>query len=86
MDLKLKGKSVLITGAGSQIGYGRTTAINLAREGCDVAVVDINIEGAKQTAQEIQKMGGKSIAVQIDVRDRTQVENGVKEIISTSAK
>jgi len=35
MDLGLKGKVALVTGAGSQKGMGRAIAVALAREGCD---------------------------------------------------
>ena len=51
MDLGLKDKVALVTGAGSQIGYGKGTALTLAGEGCNVAVVDINLEGAQQTGR-----------------------------------
>ncbi len=57
MDLKLNGKVALVTGAGSQTGYGRKIAVVLAREGCLVVAADINLDGAKQTAAEIQALG-----------------------------
>ena len=48
MDLLFKDKVALVTGAGSQIGFGRETALLLAKEGCDaVAVTDINLEDAE---------------------------------------
>ena len=47
MDLLLKDKVALVTGAGSQIGYGRGIALTLAEEGCDVVVADIDLAGAK---------------------------------------
>jgi len=50
MDLGLKGKVALVTGAGSQIGFGRVIALTLAQEGCDIIVADINLKEAKQTA------------------------------------
>ena len=50
MDLGLKNKVALVTGAGSQKGFGKEIALTLAREGCDVAVVDIDLASAKQTA------------------------------------
>jgi NAD(P)-dependent dehydrogenase (short-subunit alcohol dehydrogenase family) len=40
MDLALKNKVVLITGAGSQKGFGKATALTLSKEGCDVAVAN----------------------------------------------
>ena len=47
MDLGLKGKVAIVTGAGSQIGFGKTIALTLAKEGCDVVVNALYIEGAQ---------------------------------------
>ena len=60
MDLGFKGKVALVTGAGSQIGFGKQIALLLAKEGCDaVAVTDINFDDVKLTAEEIKKLGRK---------------------------
>ena len=48
MDLKLKDKVALVTGTGSQIGYGKGIALTLAQEGCDIISADIDLEGAGQ--------------------------------------
>ncbi len=50
MDLRLNGKVALVTGTGSQIGYGKAIALTLAKEGCDIISADIDFEGAKKTA------------------------------------
>jgi 3-oxoacyl-[acyl-carrier protein] reductase len=81
MDLKLKGKIALVTGAGSQIGYGKEIALTLAREGCVVAAADINLPWAEQTVKEIEKMGFQAFAYQVDVADRQNVDRMVKSII-----
>ena len=81
MDLKLKGRVTLVTGAGSQIGYGRAIAVTLAKEGCDVIAADLNLEWAKQTAAEIENMGCKAMAVKVDVADRSQVDAIVQAVI-----
>ena len=86
MDLKLKEKVALVTGAGSQIGYGRSIAIALAREGCDVVASDIDIEGAKKTASEVQDLGSRSMAIEVDVADRDDVDKMVETILSQWAK
>ncbi len=81
MDLKLQGKIALVTGTGSQIGYGRAIALTLAREGCDVTSADINLTGAQQTAAEINQIGRKSLAVAVDISKRDQVDKAVKSVI-----
>ena len=56
MDLGLNGRVALVTGAGSQIGFGKGMAMTLAREGCDVIVSDIDLEGAEKTVDEIDRV------------------------------
>jgi NAD(P)-dependent dehydrogenase (short-subunit alcohol dehydrogenase family) len=75
MDLGFKGKTALVTGAGSQIGFGREIALLLAKEGCEaVAVTDINLEDVKKTAEAIKKLGGKSIALPADITKKADVD------------
>jgi 3-oxoacyl-[acyl-carrier protein] reductase len=82
MDLGLKGKVALVTGAGSQKGFGKETALTLAREGCDVIVVDIDLEGAKKTAAEIQSIGRKAVAFKMDVTKGAEVNDVIKAALS----
>ncbi|MGD9157649.1 MAG: SDR family oxidoreductase [Desulfobacteraceae bacterium] len=86
MDLKLKDKVAIVTGAGSQIGYGRAIALTLAEEGCNLILDDIDLEGAKKTAAEINSPGRKAIAVKVDVTDRGQVDEMVKTGIDEFGK
>ena len=64
---RLEGKVCLITGAGS--GIGRASALLFAREGARVAVADIDVQAARQTAGEI---GGEAHAEKVDVTDEAQ--------------
>jgi NAD(P)-dependent dehydrogenase (short-subunit alcohol dehydrogenase family) len=81
MDLGFKGKVALVTGAGSQIGFGKQIALLLAKEGCDaVAVTDIDLEGAEKTAEAIRKLGRKSIAVKADVTSKAEVQTMVNKV------
>ena len=81
MDLKLKDKVVLVTGTGSQIGYGKGIALTLAQEGCDIISADIDLDGAKQTASEVEALGRKAIAVKVDVRNRDEVDDMVTKAL-----
>ncbi len=76
MDKVLSGKIALVTGAAS--GIGRAIALRFAKEDAKVSVVDINLEGAKNVAKEIEDLGGKAIAVQCDVGDEEQVSKTVE--------
>jgi NAD(P)-dependent dehydrogenase (short-subunit alcohol dehydrogenase family) len=78
MDLGLKGKVALITGAGSQKGFGKGITLTLAREGCDIIVSDINLQNVELTAMEVKALGRRVLALQADVRNRDQVNEMVK--------
>jgi NAD(P)-dependent dehydrogenase (short-subunit alcohol dehydrogenase family) len=87
MDLGFKGKVALVTGAGSQIGFGKQIALLLAKEGCDaVAVTDINIDDAKLTADEIKKLGKKTMAVKADVTNPADVAALIKKVMDEYKK
>lgn len=74
MDLKLKDKVALVTGAGSQIGYGKAIALTLAEEGCDLILGDLDPEGLNKTADAVRALGRDVIISRVDVTDRTQVD------------
>jgi len=82
MDLGLKGKIALVTGAGSQKGYGKAIALTLAREGCDVVVADIDLAGAKQTAAEIEALGHKSLALKADITSSAELNDMVRAALA----
>ena len=86
MDLGLKGKVAIVTGTGSQIGFGRGIVQVLAGEGCNIVSADMDLDGAKLTAAEAEKMGVKAIAVKTDVRKKDQVEALVKAAITKFGK
>lgn len=67
---------------GGARGLGRGIAIVLAQRGIDVALVDVDIVGAKQTAEEIIHLGRKAIGYSSDVTNRIQLQETVKSILS----
>jgi len=65
---------------GSAQGIGRCIAERLAHDGAAVAILDINDDGARQTAAEIaEKYNVKTWAAKLDVSDREMVENVFKQ-------
>lgn len=87
MDLGFKGKVALVTGAGSQIGFGKEIALLLAKEGCDaIAVTDINLSDVQKTAEAVKKLGSKSIAVKADITNKDEVGAMVKKVIDEYGK
>lgn len=76
--MSLDGKVTIITGAGQ--GIGRTTALRFARDGAKVAVVEINEETGKSTADEIDKQGGEALFVKADVSDHADAARMVQTV------
>jgi NAD(P)-dependent dehydrogenase (short-subunit alcohol dehydrogenase family) len=74
---RLSGKVALITGGGT--GIGRATALAFAREDASVAVAGRRLEKLKEVVGEIEKQGGKAIALECDVTRSAQVERTVEE-------
>lgn len=86
MDLGLKGKVAIISGTGSQIGYGRGIMQVMAKEGCNIVSVDMDIEGAKKTAAEARKLGVKAIALKVDISKKAEVDEMVKATLAEFGK
>jgi NAD(P)-dependent dehydrogenase (short-subunit alcohol dehydrogenase family) len=76
---RLAGKVALITGGAS--GIGRAAAALFAAEGAKVAILDILSEGAESAAHEIEKAGGKAIAIKTDITDPDSVERAVSKTV-----
>lgn len=70
----LSGKVVAITGGAR--GIGRATAAALVRKGCRVAIGDLDLGLAEQTAAEL---GGGTVALPLDVTDRASFERFLDE-------
>ncbi|UXI68691.1 SDR family NAD(P)-dependent oxidoreductase [Tahibacter amnicola] len=68
----MRNNRVLITGAGS--GLGRALALRYARAGWQVGVADIRADRADAVCEEIQALGARGDAFQVDVGSDTSVE------------
>ena len=78
MDLGIRDRVALVTGGARSLG--KADAVTLAAEGCKVAIVDLNAEGAEETAGEIGAAGGRARGYACDIRDSAQVQDAVARI------
>ncbi|WKG01993.1 acetoin reductase [Mycolicibacterium sp. HK-90] len=74
--MTLEGKVALVTGAGR--GIGRGIALRLARDGADVALVDVAADGIDAVAREISEIGSETTTFVADVSDRDSVYAAVE--------
>ena len=70
----MSGRVALVTGGGS--GIGREICVGLAAAGRQVAVADLNLDGAQATASMISQTDGHAVAVHMDVSDTDAVQAG----------
>ena len=78
--MRLVGKSAIVTGAGR--GIGKAIALMFAREGADVLVPDLDPKTSEQTAREIQALGRKGVAMQMDL---TRIAD-IQRMVDTTMK
>jgi len=82
--MRLKDKVALITGGAR--GIGQAIAMTFAREGADIVVADVNLEIAQKTALEIEALGRKAMALEMDVTSYEKVEEGINKILDKMGK
>ena len=73
---RLEGKVALITGGGS--GIGKASCLLFASEGAKVVAVDMKVESAEQTVEEIRKAGGEARAFAADISKASDAEAMVR--------
>jgi acetoacetyl-CoA reductase/3-oxoacyl-[acyl-carrier protein] reductase len=78
MDGKLMSKIAVVTGAAN--GIGRASALALAREGADLAVLDLEADRLATLADEIAMIGARALPVTLDCTDRTAIEQAFARI------
>ncbi|MCZ6463110.1 MAG: SDR family oxidoreductase [Proteobacteria bacterium] len=71
----LRGRTVVVTGAAS--GIGRAIAARLGEEGAVVAILDVDGDGAEQSAKAIRDAGDDARAYEVDITDLEAVERAV---------
>lgn len=75
---RFEGKTVIVTGGGG--GIGGASCRRFAREGAQVAVLDLNPEAAEQVAARIRADGGQATAFRCDITDRASVDAAVQAV------
>ena len=78
--MKLQGKICVVTG-GAQ-GIGRAIASEFAAEGATVAILDINVGGARAAADQLRSRGTTADAFECDVADRASVFTAAQDVAS----
>lgn len=78
MHHRLKGKAIIVVGAGT--GIGAATVNRLASEGARVCVADINMVAAQEVARAV---GGGAFAVAMDIADEASVNAGFAQAVGT---
>jgi 2-hydroxycyclohexanecarboxyl-CoA dehydrogenase len=76
--MALTGKNAVVTGGAS--GIGRGICLRLARDGADVAILDLDGAGAQQVAQEMSALGRRAIAIETDVASAASVEAAMQQV------
>ncbi|MDD2702470.1 MAG: 3-oxoacyl-[acyl-carrier-protein] reductase [Candidatus Omnitrophica bacterium] len=82
--MRFKDKVVLVTGGAR--GIGRAIALLFAQEGADAVIWDVNEQESGKTCADIEALGRKSLAMQVDVTNYKEVEGSVNKILDKFAK
>src|SRR5207253_3230023 len=90
--MELAGQAAIVTGGGR--GIGRATALELARQGADIVIAELDKAGAEKTAAEVQGLGRKALVLPTDVTkpadlkamaERTQKQFGRIDVLINNA-
>lgn len=76
--MSFEGKTAIVTGAA--VGIGRAVALQLAKEGANVVLVDIDSETLAKTEREIKEITENVLALTCDVSDNDAVLETVKAV------
>src|SRR2546428_10868475 len=78
---RLDGRVAFITGAGR--GIGAATALRMAEEGARIALADVDTEGCKEVAAELDRLGSEGLVIPCNVADSAMVQDAVDKTASS---
>ncbi|MBX3093745.1 MAG: SDR family oxidoreductase [Cryobacterium sp.] len=78
--MRFDDQNVVVAGGGS--GIGQATALLFSSYGAKVVAADRNLDGARETVELIQQVGGEATAVQFDITSRADNERLVQEAVA----
>jgi len=84
IQMNIKDRVILVTGAGSGIGEG--VAKKLAQNGAKLVINDVSIEKAEKVAKELNEKGQEAIALKADITNMNEVQAMVDEVITRFGK
>lgn len=79
-EMKVTGKTAIVTGAGS--GLGRGIAVALAKRHCDLAIIDIHGDWLEETVKMIEPYGVKVVTYVADLSERAQINELPEKILA----
>lgn len=76
--MSLKNKVAIVTGASQGIGLG--IAKQLAKDGCNVVVADLNVDKTAEITKELEALGAKALVVRCNVTNKADIANLMSEV------
>lgn len=85
--MNFEGKTAIVTGVGSERGFGAAIGTYLAERGCNIICVNRHVEGAERIAASLRDVYGvRTMAIRADISSVDDVKNMIAESIKAFGK